>query len=814
MIAALRSRLRRPSGEGLVALLLVAGAVVFTLAQLYPSLVLRNTLANGGDMGAHVWGPDYLRNHLLTQGRLSGWSPDWYAGFPAYVFYMVVPSLVVVAVSLLVPYAVAFKVVTLLGVATLPVACWFLGRCARLPFPGPPLLAIGAVGFLFERSYTIYGGNILSTLAGEFAFSLSLTVAVVFLAVVLRGLDTGRRRALAAGLFALTLLCHVIPAFFAAGAAVVVWLSEGRRTRLRWFVSMGAVGALLTGFWTVPFVIRRAYATDMGWNKTTTYLESLLPGSLGEWLSSTAGGAASANVSGDITLVAVLAVLGVVFSLLFNRRLGVFLALVAMVTACAFVLAPEGRLWNARLLPFWCLSLYLLAAMAVAEVARAGAELLSPDPEQPNRVVRLLAPVALAAVGLVLVAFPLRTLPFGQTVVDRATGVTAYSWLGFSSSSPQSIVRSWARWNYTGYQGQSSWPEYDAAMQTMTDVGADHGCGRAMWEYSSDQNRYGTTMAMMLLPYWTDGCIGSMEAVYFESSATTPYHFLNQSELSTAPSRAQSGLPYGGFNVADGVTHLQLLGVRYYMTYTDAAAAAADQEGRLSLLATSGPWRVYAVADAELVTALANEPAVVRDAPSGGEAWQDLSVEWYQDADEGGLSGPDEQVLLAASGPSSWQRVDEGETPDTRTTGEATTVTNIRSGDDSVSFDVDQVGTPVLVKVSYFPNWTASGADGPYRVTPNLMVVVPTSTHVELSYATTPVDLLGWTATVVGAGALVPMVLRRPRRPEPPAFPLIEGELLAVTAQPWPTISWDGGDAVRPAPADDVAADDQPARAP
>jgi len=38
-----------------------------------------------------------------------------------------------------------------------------------------------------------------------------------------------------------------------------------------------------------------------------------------------------------------------------------------------------------------------------------------------------------------------------------------------------------------------------------------------------------------------------------------------------------------------------------------------------------------------------------------------------------------------------------------------------------------QIGQPVLVKVSYFPNWKASGAKGPYRVTPNLMVVIPRS---------------------------------------------------------------------------------------
>ena len=46
--------------------------------------------------------------------------------------------------------------------------------------------------------------------------------------------------------------------------------------------------------------------------------------------------------------------------------------------------------------------------------------------------------------------------------------------------------------------------------------------------------------------------------------------------------------------------------------------------------------------------------------------------------------------------------------------------------DQSISFEVDQVGVPVLVRVSYFPTWKVEGADGPYRVAPNFMVVVPT----------------------------------------------------------------------------------------
>jgi hypothetical protein len=55
-----------------------------------------------------------------------------------------------------------------------------------------------------------------------------------------------------------------------------------------------------------------------------------------------------------------------------------------------------------------------------------------------------------------------------------------------------------------------------------------------MWEYEGDLQRFGTPMALMLLPYFTDGCIGSMEGLYFEASSTTPFHFLNQSALSEA----------------------------------------------------------------------------------------------------------------------------------------------------------------------------------------------------------------------------------------------------------------------------------------
>ncbi len=195
----------RPSGsrnmpiEGYITLGIVVACVVFTFVQFGPGNILSNTTPAGGDMGAHVWGPAYLRDNLLPQGRLTGWTPDWYAGFPAYQFYMVLPSLLIALLSYVIPYGVAFKLVAISGVLTLPIAAYAFGRLTRLPFPIPPLLAVAATMYLFDRSFSILGGNIASTLAGEFAFSMALSLALLYLGVVGRGLESGKYRGLGGG---------------------------------------------------------------------------------------------------------------------------------------------------------------------------------------------------------------------------------------------------------------------------------------------------------------------------------------------------------------------------------------------------------------------------------------------------------------------------------------------------------------------------------------------------------------------------------------------------------------------------------------
>src|SRR3712207_2677978 len=97
---------KRPSSEQLITFGVVAAAALFVFSQLQACLIFKIPIPAGGDMGAHVWGPAYMRDHLLPNFRLFGWAPDWYAAFPAYQFYFPLPSLVIVILDVLLPYGV------------------------------------------------------------------------------------------------------------------------------------------------------------------------------------------------------------------------------------------------------------------------------------------------------------------------------------------------------------------------------------------------------------------------------------------------------------------------------------------------------------------------------------------------------------------------------------------------------------------------------------------------------------------------------------------------------------------------------------
>jgi hypothetical protein len=757
----------------------VLGATLIVLSILHPDLILKNNTPTGGDMGAHVWGPAYLRDVLLPHWRLTGWSMDWYSGLPAYRFYMVVPALAIVLLDVVLPYGIAFKLVVVAGLVAFPWCVYFMGRIARLPYPLPELMVVGATMFLLDESFTIYGGNIPSTMAGEFSHSISLALAMVGLGLFSRGLDDGKHRAWAAIFIALSALSHGIVLLFVFGGAAVMLLLRLDRQRLRYGVVTLGCAVLLSAFWVVPFLGGHAFMTDMkygsepGGGSFTSMWEMYFP----------------LSTTWDILLV-VLSIAGFVGSWFRKRHFGIWMGVYIVVLMAGVKLAQGGLpviglLWNPRILPFLFLLRYMLAAIGVYEVVSyvrrviaiersSGDTTATPSLRTSTSILWVVTLFCLVVIGV-----RYQALPFAK-ITSSATG-NHYSWGPINFPASRAFSDGWARWNFEGYEGKASYGEYHNLVQTMNTLGKnkEHGCGRALWENNSELNKYGTTMALMLLPFWTKGCIGSMEGLYFEAAGTTPYHFISAAALSKQSSNPVRELRYDNNDPVKGVTYMRMLGIKYYMAFTPEAVQKADTVADLVKVGQSGPWHIYELEDLSLVEALDVEPVVINERDGDPrERWLEIGTSYFQHSNEWA-------ALPVANGPKEWQRItvapdesrqigEEGQpgrqvdivvsTDEVKKKSvETATVTNIQVKDEEVSFTVDKIGTPVLVKVSYFPNWTVSGAKEIYRAAPNMMVVVPTEENVRLSYEPSALDQSSYLLTFAGIVLVVYMFRRRLR---------------------------------------------------
>jgi hypothetical protein len=748
------------------AVLVTTTVVMMLVVHLNPlspgsDLVFDRTTPTGGDMGAHVWAPAYLRDQLLSNFQLSGWSMDWYAGLPLYRFYMVIPALAIVALDVLLPYGVAFKLVAISGLVLFPLACWAFGRLANFRHPIPELFAVASLCFLLDESFSIYGGNVKSTMAGEYSFSIALTLAVLGLGLLANGLRTGRFRVWAAVVLSLAAVSHGIVLIFVAVSATILCLVWIDRRRLVYALTTGVTVLLLSAWWVGPFLFGHEYMTDMKYGfrpegAADSFWDMFFP--------------LAAPLDFIITA---LAVIGFVAMILRRNLTGTAIGLISLTFVALVYLTRDslpgiGLLWNPRLLPFVYLTRYLLMVIGALELItwlvnaakdrRASSELTVYEGAAAAGVITLSC--------LLVFGWMYETLPFDGRAA--AGDSTVYAWGPFRKGpeSGRAVADGWTRYNMLGYEGRPKYPEYNELVTTMGDIGEENGCGRALWENSGDNGEYGTTMALMLLPHWTDGCIASMEGLFFEASGTTPYHFLTAAAMSESSSNPVRQLRYVNNDGAVGVRHMHDLGVKYLMVRTDKAKAEARAQDDLELITTSGPWEIFELRNASIVEPLTVQPVVVEER-NGDQRERNLEVgtSWFQRQE-------DWAAVPADDGPDEWQRIpveidldarvgepgDRSRNVDYVVPAEPivpvqldpVTVSNVDVGEQSISFEVDQIGVPVLVRVSYFPTWKVDGADGPYRVAPNFMVVVPTSNEVRLSYSKTPLDWFFYGLTFFG----------------------------------------------------------------
>lgn len=703
--------------------LIVFAAVYLVLFDvLNLQLVFERTTAAGGDLGSHHYVATFLRTELLPEGRVTGWAPGWYAGIPMLTFYFPLPYALIAALTPLLGDQVAFKLVSASGLLLLPLTSWGALRVLRLPSPAPAFAAVATLPFLFMTSYTIYGGNIASTMAGEFPFSFSFALLPLTLAVLWRVAEDGRWWKRATLLVAAVVLSHILTTIVLCVGALILLVRPHRREVLLVTGRMVRVFGLafcLTAFWAMAFIFRVEYTAHFLWTQLTD-LRVIAPVEIRPYL--------------------VLTVVGLVAAVVRRQRQVLYLAWPVLGGTVAFLVLmwtlPEGPLWNARMLPYVYLFSMLVAAYGASVVA---ARLAGWIPW----VTGVSARVAQAAIALLLIAV-MAYVPWSQ----------------------RDFLPSWSAYNYSGFETKPGWGEAQDLFRTLDGLPE----GRVMWEFSREYERFGTTRTLENIPVYTRQA--SMEGLLIESSLNGPFHFVNQAETSATSTQAVPGVDYPGYDFEQGLEHLRWYGVRYLVAYTDQVKQSA-RSSELPLVTTSGQFEIYEVSDGGLVAPLPNRPVRF-----DREHWRDYSLDWYRTD-----SAVDVPMVFEDPGDPRLEAftVESGVTPPGALpqvpTGAATgNVSSRMVGNEELRFTTDQVGVPHVVRVAWFPNWRVEGADGPWLLSPGLMVVVPTQEEVRLTYGDTWLETTGKVLTVAGVFTLLGATVwqlrtRLRRRPEPAGSP-------------------------------------------
>ena len=680
----------------------------FLLNYFTPSQLLSETTTTGGDTPSHYLTAHYLIHTLLPKLKIIGWMPGNYAGFPMFQLYFPLPFLIMAGLNLLMPLQVAFKLVTVLGIFLLPVCAFGSLRLLGYRFPAPIIGAIFTLPFLFMEANSAWGGNIPSTLAGEFAFGIGFALLFLYMGLFYKGITENKYAVLNGILLTLIGLSHACTLLFGVVATTFFLFTTDRfLEKTFYYLKVNTLAFFLLGFWIVQLLWFMPYTTSVSY---VWIIDGIL------------------RVFPPILLpVIALAIAGTLLTLvkrIRNRNIPqtpavnsqdapaasspfLFLWFVCLLASAFYFLALNMNVVDIRFIPFLQFSLMLLGAVGLYHLAS-----------------RL---KALSVLPLFLVVL---TVLLVNTQVDT--------------------IPTWIEWNYSGFEQKRVWTQFLAVNNKLKGTCQDP---RVVYEHDMKHRPAGSVRAFEMLPYFSGR--STLEGLYNQSTITSPFVFYVQSEISARPSCPLPDYNYSRLNLEKGLQHLRLFNVSHIVVVTDKIRKALSTLNDVVREADFPPYTIYRVRNNgdRYVSVLDNEPVLLVTKNRQQEAFQ-----WFRKSDMSTLVAFKEE--LEPEDTARFKTIIHDKLPDTlpalRVLPKAGQPNQDRGPikeiirPEEIVIETKNVGLPHLVRVSYHPNWHVEGADRIYLVSPSFMLIYPTQERVRLYFGPSFPNYLGWALSLLG----------------------------------------------------------------
>jgi len=703
VIASRRARLwlfRIESIPHLLDLLVLVAVEIFIFSKFDLPSLFSTTITTGGDTASHYYTLEYLRQTLLPAREITGWTMGNYAGFPILQFYFPLPFLIMSALNLIMPLQIAFKLGTLLGIALLPAAAYAMLRLLRCPFPGPGIGAALMLPFLFNPANSMWGGNILSTLAGEFSYSFSMALSLILVGSLYRGTEENKGVIRNGILVFLVGFSHGYTLLFAEALSLFLLLVPyGVFRRAFYLFKVYALGFCLLAFWLVPLLVFTKFTTSYHLVWTIHSIKEVVPEILLPVVVT--------GIAGSVLLL----LLGVLRYKSCGQQALPVLAYLWFGLAAAvvfFVAAPRIGVVDIRYVPYGQLMTCLMAALFLGWLTKLFL----------NR--------------------------WGLNWIFLIIAVAAiFYWTG-AHVGP---VAGWSKWNYEGFEAKATWPVFK---RINDELAGDFQDPRVVYEHSQDHNIFGSSRAFESLPLFAGRA--TLEGLYMQASITAPFVFYIQSLVSQVTSQPFPQYNYTTMDYNRARRYLELFNVRDLIVRSKQAQKAIRQASGYVKKDSIGQYELWELTTNQnrYVEPLRFEPVLY----TGDAPWKQVAYQWFvRDelldthlvfnlADQPGHTPFNLTTDNLDSIPK--KPID---------TSDCKVQEEIKN--DEILLETNCIGRPHLVKVSYHPDWHVEGAEKIYLASPSFMLIYPGKSNVRLYYGPGPWDRLGQLLTLFGLFVLL-----------------------------------------------------------
>lgn len=669
------------NSENITNIIVIISIFLFLLSYFKPSLILSETITSGGDTASHYYPAKYLKEYLIPNGKIVGWCPGNYAGFPIFQFYFPLPFLLMVFLSYFISLQVAFKLVTILGIFLLPICTFLSMKFMKFKFPMPIFAAIFTLPFLFHQGNSMWGGNIPSTLAGEFSYSISLALTVLFFGLLYKGIKENKHILINSILIFSIALTHVYTLLFSF-AASIFFLFDKRKfaQNFTYLFKIYFLGFLLTAFWSIPLVFKLPFTTTYNYIWHINSLKTVFPDILLPFLA--------------------LAILGFVFSFKKRDKRIEFLSFSIFTAFILYSIASKIGIVDIRFVPFIQFIPMLLGACGLWYLIK-------------NFKGRWL---------IVIIIFLLTIF----WVNDHVT-----------------YIPTWIKWNYEGFENKPLWDTFSGVNMFLR---GDMSDPRVVYEHSELHNSAGTIRAFESLPLFSGR--STLEGLYMQSTISSPFVFYIQSEISKQISCPLPGYKCSPFNLTNGLKHLKMFNVRHIIARSDKLKDELRKNPNARLVKKIKSYEIWEIKNisGKYVELLNYEPILIKT-----KDWKKLSYEWFKKDNDVHLvfvdkiTNNDKKLFNTIK---EENEIDLKSLPKIKINNNCSVKSKLEN--EEVIINTTCIGRPLMIKVSYYPNWKVEGAKKIYLVSPSFMLIFPEQENVRIYYGKTSSDYLGIALTAFG----------------------------------------------------------------